>query len=650
MKNLFSRKDFAKSISTKIEEPASVTSLAISPQTHLEKYLAYYVSQLKPGYAVLVTGEWGAGKTYQVRHALPDTHAHYISLFGLNTPNEIEAQIFTKMFPRASAAKRFAEKMDSTSLDIPILGSLATGGLASILTGPFIKNEVDSSRPLILDDLERCAVENDVLLGIINRYVEHHGCRVIVIAHDTQVDEGFANTKEKVFGQTIHVEPNVEAAFAEFVAFFKNPDKPDKLDAHRREVLTTYSESGIASLRILRHVVEDVGRLANALEDRHFENDMAMVELIRLFSALAVEARTNQLEREDIFQRKQKINSISVQKELRKNKDSEKPGIFYSAKKYKSIDIGSTLLSDEVLNEMLFDGRFTEENIRNSLNNSAYFIKKEAAPPWRIVCNFQKLDDKDSDTALTRMNEQFDKREVTDSGEFLHIVALKMMLASRRVLSVTAEQIAKDAKQYIDDLVAAKRLPPRRAGSRWTDDFNDASGGVMYWVEDSYRNDFDGVLDYLISARTKALTYSLPEMSSSLLKVVKRDGQKFFDMVCYSRESTLEYQDIPIFHYVDSTAFVDAWLESPKAGWSWIASALEERYNMLNRVPALASEREWYPNVHKEMLQRAQKYEGLARVRIERAAELMGLPVNTQAIDPSLSYSSSKNDNDRCDY
>ncbi len=32
-------------------------TLAIEPQSHLEKYLAYYVGRLKPGYAVLVTGE-----------------------------------------------------------------------------------------------------------------------------------------------------------------------------------------------------------------------------------------------------------------------------------------------------------------------------------------------------------------------------------------------------------------------------------------------------------------------------------------------------------------------------------------------------------------------------------------------------------------
>ncbi|MDX0319482.1 hypothetical protein GOC38_17855 [Sinorhizobium meliloti] len=608
------------------EEPASVISLAIEPQSHLEKYLAYYVGRLKPGYAVLVTGEWGTGKTHQVRRALPDTHAHYISLFGLNTPSEIEAQIFTKMFPKASAVRRFAEKMDSTAVDIPVLGSLGTGGLASLLTGPFIKNEVDSSHPLILDDLERCTVENAVLLGMINRYVEHHGCRVIVIAHDNKVVETFADTKEKVFGQTLHVEPNVEAAFAEFVAFFKDPQKPDKLGAHRREVLSTFRESGTSSLRILRHVVEDVGRLADALEHRHFENDMAMVELVRLLSALAVETRTNKLEREDLFRRKEKILSHRMDMGRAKKEEPPKCRLYDAAQKFTSIDIGSTLLSDEVLAEMLFDGRFTEEHIRTSLNKSAYFLEKEAAPPWQIVSNFDKLDDEYSDPALARMNEQFDKRQVMDSGEFLHIVALKMMMASRGVLEVTPKEIADDAKLYIDDLVAAKRLPPRKAGWMWTDEFKDASGGVMYWLVDSYRTDFQDVFDYLVKARTSALTDTLPGKVPALLEAVKTDGQKFFDMVCHSRNATLEYEDIPIFAYVDPAAFVDAWLESPKQGWYWIGNALKERQRVITHYPALAPESTWYPEVHKEMLQRAHSQEGLARIRMERAAELLGIP------------------------
>ncbi|WP_197434528.1 hypothetical protein V6582_16830 [Agrobacterium vitis] len=612
--------------SVKPEERPDIVSLPIEPKSHLEKYLAYYVGRPNPGYAVLVTGEWGTGKTHQVRHALPPTHAHYISLFGLNTSSEIDAQIFSKMFPRASAIKRFAEKMDSTSVDIPLLGPVGSGGLASILANHFIKNEVDSSRPLIFDDLERCTVENAVLLGMINRYVEHHRCRVIVIAHDNELVENFAHTKEKIFGQTLNVEPSVEAAFADFVAFFKDRQKLDKLEPYWREVLFTFRQSGTFSLRVLRHVVEDVSRLAETLEDRHFEHNIAMVELVRLFSALAIEIRTNNLKREDLSRRANKILSHRMAIARANSEEQPKCGLYEAAQKFTSVDIGSTLLSDEILVEMLFDGRFTEEKIRISLDSSAYFIQKEAAPPWQIVINFDKLDDEDIDPALARINEQFDKRQVTDSGDFLHIVALKMMMASRGILKVTPKEIANDAKLYIDDLAAENRLPPRKAGWMWTDEFKDASGGVMYWVTDSYRADFQDVFDYLVKARTSALTDTLPGKIPTLLEAVKTDGQKFFDMVCNNRSATMEYEDIPIFAYVNPVAFMDAWLESPKPGWYWISNALKERKNAIAGYPALAPESTFYLEVHKEMLQRAHSREGLAKIRMERAAEWMGIP------------------------
>ena len=40
---------------------------------------------------------------------------------------------------------------------------------------------------------------------------------MIVIAHDAKIVKSFAETKEKVFGQSLNVEPNVEEAFEEFI-------------------------------------------------------------------------------------------------------------------------------------------------------------------------------------------------------------------------------------------------------------------------------------------------------------------------------------------------------------------------------------------------------------------------------------------------
>jgi len=47
--------------------------------SQLESYLDYYKSLSNPGYAVLITGAWGVGKTYQVKDALKANEFYYIS-------------------------------------------------------------------------------------------------------------------------------------------------------------------------------------------------------------------------------------------------------------------------------------------------------------------------------------------------------------------------------------------------------------------------------------------------------------------------------------------------------------------------------------------------------------------------------------------
>lgn len=266
-------------------ENTVVRELAIPPTTQLEDYLSYYVSLDAPGYAVLVTGDWGSGKTYQVRRVLPDSHAYYVSLFGLNSPQEVETLVFSKMFPKASAVKKIADKVGTLNVAAPNVGTLGIAGLATLITNSFIKEEVDTSKPIVFDDLERSPIDKARLLGVINRYVEHHGCRVIVIAHDEKLVGEFNDAKEKVFGQTLRVKPDAEAAFARFLEeHSKIPETKYVVDLNN-DIMAVFEQSGAKSLRVLRHLVEDIGRLIFALEDHHRGHPAAMSEIVRLFTA-----------------------------------------------------------------------------------------------------------------------------------------------------------------------------------------------------------------------------------------------------------------------------------------------------------------------------------------------------------------------------
>ncbi len=114
--------------------------------------------------------------------------------------------------------------------------------------------------------------------------------------------------------------------------------------------------------------------------------------------------------------------------------------------------------------------------------------------------------------------------------------------------------------------------------------------------------------------------------SPRLLQVVQEDGQKFFEKVCYTHRGTIEYEDLPILAHISVNDFVDAWLASPRTGWYWICNALKERNKASHHYPSLKPEAVWYQKVVLEMEKRAKQETGLAKLRIIRTAELVGLP------------------------
>lgn len=296
--------DPAKSMADMIEAAPKATKPPTTSTSNLKKYLDYYRIRKEPRYAVLVTGDWGTGKTYQVRQAMPDEEAYYVSLFGLNSSDDVVAAVYTAMFPGKAWVKKIANSVGDMTAEVPGLGSLAVSGLTSGLVGAFLRQEVRNDKPIIFDDLERCGLGVKETLGIINLYVEHHGCCVVVIAHDQRLAEGFSEAKEKIFGQTIRVEPQVLAAFDDFHSALPAGSEKDFVATQRDNMIGVFSESGVQSLRILRHVIEDLSRLIGTLSKEHLANDQAMVELVRLFCAFDIEWRAGRLEPEDLSQRR----------------------------------------------------------------------------------------------------------------------------------------------------------------------------------------------------------------------------------------------------------------------------------------------------------------------------------------------------------
>lgn len=579
----------------------------------LQQYLTYYLSLVEPEYAVLVTGDWGVGKTFQVRNCLSKSKSYYVSLYGLTTTESIHEAVLAEMAPAVSQARKHLPNVVSGLLSVAQLSSLnsLTPGLCSAL----LRRNVKIDKVLIFDDLERCRVELSDLFGTINTYIEHHKCNVVIVAHDEKVVESFSHMKEKLVGHTIRVTPDIPAAFERFASSHTSHEYRVFLLTHQETLVSTFSASRMASLRLLRYAMEDLRRLYNALGVEHRKNPQAMAELVALFVAFNLEVRAGHLTQKDIEGRESARIRYLARSSIREDERQEKPPLVSANEKYQSVDLESTLLNDHVLLHMLVEGVYSEIEIQNSMNNSAYFLKVEESdtPPWKIIMNFREVDDDVVDSAVYRMREQFKTREVEEPGELLHIFALLMMMSAMGISREPLNYVTSECKKYIDDLFQESRLRP----TEWKPDRERRPEGYFdgfaYWIMDAYRKEFNDVSLHLNAARKRALERELPGMASELLDELRNDSEQFNHSIWQTDEGMGRFSDIAVLHLISPEAFIAAWLANPESKLHGVSYALENRYAARNR---LQEEHEWARNVVDVLRKMAENTQGFRSLRI----------------------------------
>ena len=210
--------------------------------------LIYYCSEENPLGAVLLTGEWGCGKTYLVETTLAEVlrPSHLIvrvSLFGINSIEALNEEVHRQWLyictPFLGKLKQQREKLKKDSSFFTAIGNAlrsvnpVAGNVASAMVAvdpvdlipisPEAEDFANGGKKrvvLIFDDLERSRLDALEILGCINGYCENQGFNTIIIANEDflysaekENSQTYHTMKEKVIAHTVLYEPE----FAEIV-------------------------------------------------------------------------------------------------------------------------------------------------------------------------------------------------------------------------------------------------------------------------------------------------------------------------------------------------------------------------------------------------------------------------------------------------
>ena len=277
----------------------------------IKNFIKYYIEkEPNPDYAVLITGCWGAGKTYFVKKCLAGNVPEgkdifdkfdwltecekytiiYVSLYGITDRKEIEYKIQNTLFPYLSS-KDIDYLPDALSLiqNLSEITTKANDDSFVFFTDDFIEGIKKGQKKLaiVFDDLERAEVPPLELLGCLNGFVERLHVPCILIADKDKWEESqddskcqktshsLQKTKEKIVGKEFLIQTSFDEVWTKWNEsgyLLKQAKIWKVIKEFSNDIRNIMHVTGTSNYRALKHCLSDFGLFIEGIQEELLSN------------------------------------------------------------------------------------------------------------------------------------------------------------------------------------------------------------------------------------------------------------------------------------------------------------------------------------------------------------------------------------------
>lgn len=615
---------------------------AQSLNKHIEDYLDYYCKLSSPEFAVLIKGGWGAGKTWFINRYRESLEREgqdcvYVSLYGMTSFSDIEYAFFQQLHPRLSSKEiALVSKLlkgflkGTLKLDFDNDGSqdgTLTVQIPDLNISENLKNV--NKRILIFDDLERCKININDLLGYINSFVEHHGLRVILIAHEdvlvknketseNDIDD-YNLIKEKLIGQIFNISLDFEGALENFIKTAEISYVREFLSENVELIQDLYQGAACENLRSLKQVILYFERIFKELPDSVKNRPDILQDILKFLVVLCIEIKRGDLLSKNIGTiPEQYIRMISDR--LASNKLSNSSSSNETKKEEKEVLLEKIINKYPNLNfyelfpsafwwQTYFDKGFIDKvELEQSILSSKYFQDKNT-PSWIKLYHFTELSNEQFDDLIKEVELEYNNKNFIEIGELKHVVGLFLLFSDAGIYPKSRSEILNSAKSYVDHLRNEKLLSVN-------------SSPTYEALPDSYRSlgfqgrdfeEFKAFSSYINEAHALATVERMNNIGQDVLTIIDNDIRKFREMIClvdsvYDEEEVpICYYDSPILIHINLNDFAKKIFSINFEDQQYIFSSLDKRYRFEDVNKKLIKELDWLEHFQILLLEEAER-------------------------------------------
>ena len=419
--------------------------------------LNVYIKNKKMNYAILLDGDWGSGKTFFIKnHFIKDRkNIIYISLYGIQNIEGVTKKIYNKILEnniptKIKESKKYKIAKDTTGTILKISDKLIKkvfhidiselSNLKSTDIIGWFKNISDYV--IVFDDLERCEIPVNEILGYINEYVEHRDVKCIIIANEKEIDKinydsnyelkvlsclddsidyedkqqdsifnnqkkedkktdistiknrilnmydgnkKYKAIKEKLIGVTIKYVPEINKIYDSLISEYKNKENKlyNFLKQNKNECIDILQNNDCNNIRTLNFIIDRFESLYNeisSLDIQQKENILHQVFKNTVFSSIGMKKGI------DISQILAGVicsDSVTLTHDSKQNHNN-----YYTAFNF--------------VDDFIINGSIDKEQMIESINYylSIHYEKIEENDPYNKLCSYWELEDDEIKEAL----------------------------------------------------------------------------------------------------------------------------------------------------------------------------------------------------------------------------------------------------------
>lgn len=579
----------------------------------VEAFLTYYYKlKSPPQYAVLLKGKWGAGKTWFIRKSMEKLKESggkslYISLYGISNSRQIEQEFFRQLHPilgskGVTVAGRLVKGFVRGSLRVDLDGDgkddgTVTVGIPDIDLSDFLHDT--EGFVLIFDDVERCSIPINDLLGYVNYFVEHGECKAVLVANEDEILEketdankpgnAYRRIKEKLIGKTFEVEPDLDGAVHAFINELSSPNTQNVLNKNLELIQDLYVASKYQNLRHLRQAILDYAQLLEILESDALEHEGLLSDLLMTFLIYSFEIKSGAMLPSEIKNIKTSFYDFVAS---RQNKVSDN---LYSklSSKYVGTSLLDAPLSSELWEEIFSTGLLESQAINATIKASKYLASSNQAD-WIRLWNAFSLSDEEFELLLEAVSDRFLKNEYQEIGVLRHVVGTLLMLSDKKLYQKTKDEILAAALSNICNMKENGSLRKEFSGRVDILIGTNFSGLGFHSSSTDEFMEFDRRLKEL---GKEAVEEGYPAEAKDLLELMVSDTRKFCRSLILTNQPGCQYCSVPILQYITPDEFVIAAQKLLSDQLNLVTASIKERYSSDFNNHELITELPWLRDV-----------------------------------------------------